>query len=313
VTRRQADVGLVLLTIVWGTTFTVVHQSVQAYPVFCFLALRFGVATIAFLPATWRRRHELSGSLRAGIVLGVLLFGGFAAQTLGLQRTTPARAGFITGLSVVLVPMFGRLFGQRPARRAVVGAVLALAGLGLVSFGCRLPILGCASSEAAAGAGRLIGDLWVLACAFIYTFHIIGISHWTSRLSPLCLNGVQMAVVALLSGAFALGLERPLPAPSIGVTVAALFLGVVATALVLALWLLLQPHTTATHAALIFALEPVFAAFFSWLWLGEPITAAIWSGGALMFGGVILAELPLGQRLEAVPFLKWLSDDPMAH
>jgi drug/metabolite transporter (DMT)-like permease len=312
VTQRQADIGLVLLTVVWGTTFTIVHQSVQAYPVFSFLALRFSIATIAFLPAVWRQRGQLAGSLRAGVVLGALMFGGFATQTLGLQRTTPARAGFITGLSVALVPVFGLVFGQRPPRRAVAGVVLALAGLGFVSFGCRIPALGCAAAETVTGGRQLTGDLWVLACALIYTFHIIGVSHWTARLPPLCLNGIQMAVVAVLSGALALLMDRPLLAPPDGVALAALFLGVVATALVLALWLVLQPHTTATHAALIFALEPVFAAFFSWLWTGERITPAIWSGGALMFAGVILAELPLGQRLETLRFLRWLNDDPMA-
>jgi drug/metabolite transporter (DMT)-like permease len=90
----------------------------------------------------------------------------------------------------------------------------------------------------------------------------------------------------------------------------AAFLGLVATALVLTLWLLLQPHTTATHAALIFALEPVFAAFFSWLWTGEEVTAAVWAGGAVMMLGVLAAEIPL-RGLEVFPFLRWLADDPM--
>jgi drug/metabolite transporter (DMT)-like permease len=312
VTQRQADIGLVLLTVVWGTTFTIVHESVQAFPVFVFLFLRFGLASAAFLPVAWRQRAGLARSLRPGIALGILAFGGFATQTLGLQRTTPARAGFITGLSVVLVPVLGRLFGQRPPRRAAAGVVLALAGLAIVSFGCQVPALGCGGALSGQPQAHLAGDLLVLACAVIYAFHILGVSHWTASRSPVCLNAIQMAVVAALSGGLALVAEQSAPTPSLGVFAAAAFLGVVATAVVLALWLILQPHTTATHAALIFSLEPVFAAFFSWLWTGEPITAAIWAGGGLMLMGVVLAEVPLGQRLETLRFLKWLSDDPMA-
>ena len=110
----------------------------------------------------------------------------------------------------------------------------------------------------------------------------------------------------------ALLIERPFPLVPVRVVWAALFLGIVATAGVLAVWLSLQRHTTATHAGLIFSLEPVFAAFFSWLWTGEALTAAVWSGGALMLAGVVLAEVPLSPRVESLPFLRWLADDPVA-
>ncbi len=125
------------------------------------------------------------------------------------------------------------------------------------------------------------------------------------------LNGVQIAVVASLALLAAILFERPIPMPTPSVLLSAGFLGVVATALVLSLWLMLQPNTTATHAGLIFALEPVFASFFSWIWTGEIVTAAVWSGGSLMILGVLLAEIPLRGRLESLPFLRWLADDPM--
>jgi drug/metabolite transporter (DMT)-like permease len=311
-TQRKADLGLVLLTVIWGTTFTIVHESVRVFPPLAFIALRFSVAAAVFLPVLWARRAELRANLRPGLILGGLLFGGFATQTLGLQRTTPARAAFITGLSIVLVPLIALAWGQRPPRRALLGVALAVVGLGLVCFGCRIPWLGCLALEEHAEPQRLVGDAFVLACAVVYAFHIVGVSHWTARLSPLALNGIQLQVVAVAAALAALLTERPIPAVPLRVASAALFLGIVATAAVLTLWLSLQRYTTATHAGLIFALEPVFAAFFSWLWTGEALTAAIWSGGALMITGVVLAEVPLGPKLESLPFLRWLVDDPVA-
>ncbi len=311
-TQRRADVGLVLLTVVWGTTFSVVHEAVRTFPPLALIALRFAIASLAFAPILWRSRAELRSCLAPGLALGGLLFAGFATQTIGLAGTTPARAGFITGLSVVLVPVIGLAFGQRPPRRAAVGVALAVIGLAVVSFGCRIPWLGCATVEPVAARTQVVGDLWVLACAVAFALHVIGVSHWTTQHSPVCLNGIQIAVVAVLGFVLTGVVDGAPPAPSASVLLAAAFLGVVATALALAVWLTLQRHTTATHAALIFALEPVFAAFFSWLWTGEGVTLAVWGGGALMVLGVVVAEVPVRGRLEAVAFLRWLADDPMA-
>jgi drug/metabolite transporter (DMT)-like permease len=102
--------------------------------------------------------------------------------------------------------------------------------------------------------------------------------------------------VFVLAGGASLGIERPLPLPSPAILAAVLFLGLVATGLVFWLQLVLQRHTSATHTALIFALEPVFAALFSWLWIGEALTASVLIGGGLMLAGVIAAELPIRSR-----------------
>ncbi len=309
-TRQQADAGLVLVTVVWGVSFSAVHEAMRFYPPLSFLALRFAVASLALAPLLILRRREVRRSVGAGLALGALLFGGFATQTAGLTHTTPARAGFITGLSVVLVPMIAFSFGQKPARRALVGAVLAVAGLAVVSFGCRLSQLGC-SAEPAAGPERLRGDALVLACAVLFALHMVGVGRFTAKLPPSTLNGVQLLVVALLSGLTGVAFERPLSAPAPAVAGIAAFLGFVSTALAFAVWLRLQPHTTSTHTALIFSLEPVFAALFSWWWTGETITPAIWLGGGLMLAGVLLAELPLARSAETRGLLRWLSDDPV--
>ncbi|MBN2371725.1 MAG: DMT family transporter [Vicinamibacteria bacterium] len=309
-TQRQADLGLVGLTMIWGTTFAVVHEAVSEFPIFAFLALRFGIASLVILPWLARHRADTMRSLGAGAMLGTLLFGGFATQTQGLAWTTPSRAGFITGLSVVLVPVVAMLAGQRPPRRAVLGVILAFIGLTVVSLGCSFPLFGC-EVEARTNPTRLAGDLFVLTCAVIFAFHIVAVSHWASRRPVLALNGVQMLVVAMLAATAALFSPRPpLPPPS-GVILSAVFLGIIATTLALALWLVFQRHTTSTHAALIFSLEPVFAALFSRVWIGEIVTPAVWIGGALMLAGVLLAETPPPRSMRGFRLARWLSGDPM--
>jgi drug/metabolite transporter (DMT)-like permease len=292
VTQHRANALLVLIAIIWGTTFTIVHQAVDTYPALALIALRFALATAVFLPLLNQQRAALGvRGIMVGVLLGVLLFTGFVTQTLGLQYTTPARAGFITGLNVVLVPLLGLAFKQWPPQRAIVGVCIALIGLLVLSWGCHVPWLGC-SIDTATRAYHQLGDVLVLACAFAFAMHIVAVSRWATSLPVMPVNTVQLLVVAVLASITTLVTQRSIPVPTVGVLGAALFLGVIATALVFALQLQLQRYTTATHTALIFALEPVFAALFSWLWTGEELTAAIWLGGSLMLIGVLVAEVP---------------------
>jgi drug/metabolite transporter (DMT)-like permease len=289
-TQRRANLILMVIALIWGTTFTVVHQAVAAFPPLALIALRFGCAALVFVPLALRggvRRHEV----KVGALLGGLLFVGFAAQTLGLQRTTPARAGFITGLNVVLVPLFGLLWGQRPPLRAVLGVAIATVGLVVLTWGCAIPWLGC-TLETGSTPQQQWGDLLVLGCAAAFALHIVAVSRYATTLPVATVNTWQLIAAALLAGSTALVTERPLPLPSFGVVGAALFLGLIATALVFALQLRVQRYTTATHTALIFALEPVFAALFAWLWIGEQLTGAVLLGGGVMLLGVVFAELP---------------------
>ncbi len=296
----RADALLVLISVIWGTTFTVVHESVAAFPALALIALRFGCAAAVFLPGLVRERAALGRSaLAVGGVLGVLLFVGFATQTFGLRYTTPARAGFITGLNVVLVPLLGLMFGERPAQRALVGVALAVLGLGILSWGCLLPGAECVEA-AVAGPQRQLGDVLVLLCALAFAMHIVAVSRWATRLPVVAVNTVQLVVVALLAGVTSMVVDWPVSFPTTGVWAAALYLGLVATALVFALQLNLQRYTSATHTALIFALEPLFAALFSWVWTGEALTAPVLLGGGLMLLGVLAAEVPWGTRTRRV-------------
>ncbi|MCU0241503.1 MAG: DMT family transporter [Vicinamibacteria bacterium] len=297
--QRRADGFLVVITMIWGTTFALVRDVVVIYPVLLFLAMRFGVASLALLPLSMKRRGDLRASLGVGLILGILLFAGFVTQTLGLRYTTPSRAAFITGLCVVIVPFIGRAFGHRPSRQALLGVALACAGLLLLSFGCHFEIFGCAMRDSATPQ-RLLGDALVLACAIIFATHIVSVSHFSRRHPAVSMNTIQLAVVTILALVAAFLCERPLPWPSARISMAVVFLGLFPTALNFTAQIILQRHTSPTHAALIYSLEPVFATFFSWLWSGEQLTLAIWTGGALMMAGVIVAELPRAHPIEPI-------------
>ena len=289
--HRLAGLFLVVITIIWGTTFTIVHAAVAEITPMALVALRFGAAALVILPFASGFARLRARGLVIGIGLGVVLFAGFATQTLGLERTTPARAGFITGLNVVMVPILGLLVGQRAHPRALVGIALALIGLAILSWGCRLPLLGCAPAAVAA-AGWSAGDTLILLCAVAFAMHIVAVGRWSIGLSVVPLNTVQLITVALLATGLGLATQG---LPSLRLSpetwVAVLFLGIVATALVFGLQLIAQRAASPTRTALIFALEPVFAALFARLWIGEPLTLAVWIGGGLMLAGILVAEM----------------------
>lgn len=175
----------------------------------------------------------------------------------------------------------GLLLGQGPGRGATLGVVLALAGLLLLSWP--------SGDQPLWPVER--GDLLVLGCAVAFALHIISISHFAPQMDTLNLAVVQIGVVAI-GAAGAMPLVGPWPPEATGAAlVAALYTGLVGTALVLTVQTAMQALTTPTHAALIFALEPVFAAAFAYVQGGERLAALALVGGGLMLAGMVVAEL----------------------
>lgn len=300
--RALADGALLVVTAIWGLTFVMVRDAVHAYPVFAFLTTRFALALVGLVPILVWRRHHLhptprsprpARQLAAGVLIGLALFAGYAFQTLGLLYTTPAKAGFITGLSVVIVPVLGVIFLRERLNPAVVaGVAVALAGLSLLS-------LSGVRSLAAVNPG----DLLVLACAVSFAGQIVLVGRFAPRMNALLLTTAQIATVAMLAAVIALVWERPPIWPPRGQPLfAALFTGLLATALAFGVQTAAQRFTTATHAALIFATEPVFAALGSYLLIGEVLSLPEWLGCGLILAGMVLAELGPGlrRRLTAV-------------
>lgn len=266
---------LVLITFVWGTTFVVVKEALDVLPVALLLALRFTLSGLLFLWVPFRRE-----ALRPALILGVLNFVGFGTQTLGLATTTASKAAFITGLSVILTPLAGAaLFRARVPARAWAAACLALAGLGLMTL----------TDGGVAGVNG--GDPWVLLTAVAYALYIVYLGRAVEAAPALSLAAMQHVPMAALAWLFALPHVGELPDVPASAWGAVAYLAVVCTALVAVAQTYAQRVVPAHLAALIFVLEPVFAAVFAFLLLGERLGALGWLGGGLVVAAMAVAEL----------------------
>jgi drug/metabolite transporter (DMT)-like permease len=284
-----ADLALLALTLVWGTTFTLVKRALDAgTSPGVFLSLRFGLAA-AVLGGIWllRRNRPTPGLLRDGGLLGAAMFVGFALQTFGLRFTTPARSGFITGLAVVVVPLVARfLQRRRVTASAWAGVVLAVLGLALLTR----PFGGDATSLVQ------LGDLLTLGCAVAYGFQIVWTSEFSPRHSLVGLTAVQIAVT-FLGSLLLLAFEPVRLVPSGELLGTVLFTGLVMTVGAFFVMNWAQRHTTAVRAAIIYSLEPPAAAVFSHLVTGEVLPPLGIAGGALILLGIVVAEV--GGALQA--------------
>ncbi len=287
----MADLSLLILCIFWGTTFTLVKGALEISSTGVFLAARFALAAAVLgAVALFRRDPVGPGFWRHGLLLGLAMLGGFVFQTLGLAYTTPARSGFITGLSVLVVPFITRYtLGRRVRASAWAGVAMAVVGMALLTR----PF----EAGAVTPAVRL-GDLLTAACALAYALQITWMSEWSSKHPLVPFTLLQVSVV--LAGAL---LMVPVEGarfdaarwPAFAGVVA--FTGVAMTAGAFFVMNWAQRHTSAVRAALIYALEPVAAALFSWWVIDEQLGASGWLGGGLVVLGVVAGEV--GGVLEA--------------
>jgi drug/metabolite transporter (DMT)-like permease len=284
--RTRADVSLVLCSLLWGSTFVIVKSSLDRVSVFLFLAVRFTLAAAlmaAFRPRALRRLQQ--DELLAGAALGFFMFCGYAFQTAGLLYTTPAKSGFVTGSSVVLVPLLLAIFwGKRLTAWVYGGAIAAAIGLYFLTV----------PAEGIAHLNR--GDLLSFAGAAFYAIHIILVGEYTREHGAAALSILQVAACAMLAwlgaaGAHVSGFEPARLAfgweLALGIAVCAIF----ATAVAFSIQLWAQQYTTSSHAAIIFTLEPVFAVISSYLLIGERLGPRAILGAAFVLAGILLAEL----------------------
>lgn len=278
-TPRRADALLVAATAIWGVSFVIVKEALAAASPLAFLALRFAIAVVVLAPFTNFRTPFSRAELRGGVLLTLLLASGFAAQAVGLQYTTPARSAFIVALSSVLAPVVAFVFlRQRP--RWLVGAAVAIAGVGIYLL----------TAPDAGGLNR--GDLLTLITAVVFGGQIVAVAELAARHDARRLVWLQLAGTAVAAGVAAFALEPVRLDWSPGIVGALVFTGVGATALALVWQMDAQRHMSAARAALLFCLEPVFAAVASWVWIGELLSATQWAGAGLIVAGMVLAELP---------------------
>lgn len=287
--QLQANAALLIVSLIWGATFVMVKQAVTHVGPLTFIGLRFTLASLAMTLLFHRRLRAVGRrELTAGGLIGVFLFGGYAFQTAGLQFTSASKAGFITGLSVVIVPFAAWAWLRRPPGwNALAGVILATAGLALLTLQINASLM----------VGP--GDLLVLACAVSFALHITSIGSFAPRMDPLALATIQIATTAVITVPAALLTETPTWPLDGSVWLAVVFTGVLATCVAFAVQTMAQVFTTPTHTALIFATEPVFAALFGVLLAGEWLSYRAWLGCALILAGMLVAELRLRCNLLA--------------
>lgn len=281
---RRAELGLVLVTAIWGLTFPAIRTAMtEGVSPLAFVGLRFTLASLLLLPFAWPAlRQHRAALLGPGLLLGVTLGGGYAMQTIGLTTTTASKSGFLTGTAVVMVPFLDRVLrGVRPPSTSVLSGVVALAGIYLLS-GLTHP-----SELLAAG----VGDLWTLGGALSYAAYMVLLQDRLARFEHRALLFSQLAFVAAAALILAPLTEVPRFVPSGAVLGSLAFCAVFATIGTGLLHQRCQGQTTPARAALIFSLEPLFAFGFSALLLGERLSARGGLGGLLIVLGVMGADL----------------------
>jgi drug/metabolite transporter (DMT)-like permease len=282
-----ALVALIAVTAVWGVTFVQVKDAVEIYPLFGFLAIRYAIATAALSVAGLPRLSTLGRSgLAAGVVVGVLGGLGIGLQTAGLERTTVSSTGFITGLYVVLTPLFAlALFRTRVGAEVWAGVALSITGLAMLS-GVRV--------------GSTRGDALVLVSTSAQALQIVMVERFARRFDAIALTLVAMATssAGFLVLAVALG-DLPLPR---GWTVwgALLVTGIFASALAVLIQVWAQRRMSAARIALVFSLETVFAGIFGYWLSGDRLGWLGWGGCAAILGGIVLAEPAAARALRAL-------------
>ncbi|MFV9511094.1 DMT family transporter [Tepidibacillus sp. LV47] len=284
-----ADLILLSVALIWGTTFVVVQNAIAILPPYTFNGIRFSIASIFLLLYILMKNRKGVVELgkkgwSSGIILGIFLFGGYAFQTIGLTYTTAAKAGFITGLSVVLVPLFSIfLLKILPKWPTILGVSLATIGLYLMTM--------------MEGGHFAWGDTLVFLCAIFFALHIVFTGKFAPQYETLSLAWIQITTVALLNGIvmFLFDDFEQLSFHNFiqkDVLIALLITSLLATVFAYVAQTTFQSYTTPTRVAIIFAMEPVFAAITSYIVHDEVMNHWTIIGGLLIFIGMIMVELP---------------------
>jgi drug/metabolite transporter (DMT)-like permease len=283
----KAHTLLVLVTLVWGATFVVIKQALADISPLLFNAVRMGLAAL-LMAAIYRRElpRLTRGAVRAGVIVGIFLWLGYELQTTGLKLTTPSKSGFLTGVSVVLVPLILAVGWKRHINRWTVKGVLA-AFLGLYLL--TVPATDGWGLSQFSSVNR--GDLLTLGCALAFAFHIILLGRATQAHRFQQIAILQLAVCVALMALTAPLAEAVYVTWTPRVLWAIAITGILGTAAAFTLQAWAQQFTPPTHTALIFSLEPVFAWLTSYLVLGERLGGRAALGAGLILAGVLLSEL----------------------
>lgn len=277
----RADFLLLTVAIAWGVTFLMVQDAIKTVPVYAFLFWRFSIATILMAIISYKYFKEINKqSIVYGVILGILLFSGFATQTFGLSHTKSSIIAFLTGLNVIIVPFLAFVIFKQHVRRMVfVGSILAVFGLYMLTM----------SGELSIGIGEILG----LICAAFFALQIMFTDIYSKKANVFMLVLFQFLTVSILSLIFSLSLDNV----TFNLNFDYIFLKAViitsifATVYAFLIQTYMQQFTTPTKTAIIFAMEPVSAGIFGYFIGNELLSSIQIYGAALILFAVLLAEI----------------------
>lgn len=292
--KYKSELALLLVTLFWGATFTIIKESLNDISSMLFVAFRFLIAAIILFPFIYRYKSSFNTkSVKAGIILGVLMFGAFASQTVGLKITTATKSGFISGSAVVMIPILQTIIERRkPNTGSVLGVIIVFVGILFLSSG------GSSISNFVSdlGSNFNLGDWLTLFCAFMVALHVIYLDIFTKRHDFFVLLFTQIFVVGVLGLVAAFSFSSMSLEPLKIEFTQYLILGLIYTALFAtllntALQTKYQKNVTPTKAGIIYSFEPIFAAIVAFFALNEKITNFGFIGCVLIFSGLIISEV----------------------
>ncbi len=280
----QADLALLLVSIIWGSAFVAQRVAASSSSIFLFNGLRFLIGAAVLLPMAWlqfKRHPEQAPSGRkiwgGVLVAGLLLTGGAGLQQAGLRFTTAGNAGFITGLYVVLIPIIQAVFLKHAPRRTIwFAAALATVGLFLLSTSGQFVVK--------------LGDALELGGAVFWALHVIWIGQLVASLGALQIAAGQYLVCGLVSTALGLWVEPAQTGNLANVAWAILYTGLFSVALGYTLQIYGQKIAPPADAAILLSMEAVFAALFGWLLLSESLNSTQLLGCGIMLAGMLVAQ-----------------------
>ena len=297
--RRSGSLMLLLAAVIWGSAFVAQSLGMEHIGPFTFQAVRSLLGAVALAPVILlsgrisKRKGDIPSPeqrrllRKGGLLCGLALFVAVNLQQFGLRDTTAGKAGFLTALYILIVPVYGLFLGHRPRPALWVSVLVAAAGLYLLSVTEQFTVR--------------TGDLLLILCAFAFAAQIMLVDHYGVRVNGVKLCAAQFLVCGALSGVAMLLFERPAIGPVLAAAGPLLYAGVLSSGVAYTLQILAQRTTPPAVASLLMSLEAVFAVLAGMLVLGEQPTPREYAGSGLMFAAILIAQRAEGPRLEKEP------------
>lgn len=276
-----ADLALILVAIIWGSGFVVTKNALNLITPFYLIFYRFSISAVLLGIFSYKKLLKASKKdIKAGIIIGIFLFGGFSFQTIGLQYIEAGKQAFITATYVVMVPfIYWAISKKKPNKIEVFAAFLCLIGIGILSLERNLSM----------GLGELLS----LICAIMFALHVSSTGYFAAKSDPYVISVIQFGTTAVLSLFLALLFEERNVAIDSGAIIPILYLAILASMLAFLIQTIAQRHTSSTHTAIILSSEALFGSILGVLILSEPVTLKFIIGSIIILISIISSETKL--------------------